>query len=433
MTTRSERFEPTRSAIVASLLLWSLPSVASGQQGPEPLPSDPRFEALTSDGQILKGRIRWMTPDGGVTLVDEGGGDLEVEPGSLVKLSREGSRTSGEDSESAVLVLPGFEQFRGIIDSADEQAIAFRSAILGGFEVPLEAVLGFTTGPSSALNGRDRTISTLREAPRTSDVLILENGDRREIAFSSMTADEVSFLDADRALKLPRRAVRAIGLDPGLVRVPEVDSPSLDLMLADGSRIRLLESRSEGGRLSGRTTFGADVEIGLEAVSEIYALSDSIAYLSDLEAAREVSISYIGPGRPVVSDGSVLGGPIVVGGREYARGLGTQSRSLLAYRLGADDRRFQARVAMDDAAGSMGNVVFRVLVDGEERFASPPMASGVEPIPIDVDLSGGQFLILATEFGRGGGVRDYAAWIEARLIRSYPTRDEQLDPEPAGN
>jgi hypothetical protein len=57
------------------------------------------------------------------------------------------------------------------------------------------------------------------------------------------------------------------------------------------------------------------------------------------------------------------------------------------------------------------------------------VTSGIDPIAVDVDVSGGQFLILATEFGQGGGIRDYAAWIDARLIRNFS------DPEPpvAGN
>ena len=37
--------------------------------------------------------------------------------------------------------------------------------------------------------------------------------------------------------------------------------------------------------------------------------------------------------------------------------------------------------------------------------------------PVDVDLTGGRYLILATEFGDRGDVRDLADWVEARIIR----------------
>jgi len=42
------------------------------------------------------------------------------------------------------------------------------------------------------------------------------------------------------------------------------------------------------------------------------------------------------------------------------------------------------------------------------------------PKAIDVDLTGGKLLILATEFGERGDVQDQADWIEARLIRAEP-------------
>jgi hypothetical protein len=38
-------------------------------------------------------------------------------------------------------------------------------------------------------------------------------------------------------------------------------------------------------------------------------------------------------------------------------------------------------------------------------------------VPVDVDLVGARYLILATEFGDRGDVRDLADWVEARMIR----------------
>jgi len=125
----------------------------------------------------------------------------------------------------------------------------------------------------------------------------------------------------------------------------------------------------------------------------------------------------VGPTRPYRRDAAVTGHPLRLGGQPFDRGLGTQSRTLLAYRLSPGDRRFQALIGLDDRAGPLGSVVFRVLVDGRERFASPPMSVRDVPKAIDVDISGGKVIILATEFGPRGDVRDYADWVEARIIR----------------
>jgi hypothetical protein len=62
-------------------------------------------------------------------------------------------------------------------------------------------------------------------------------------------------------------------------------------------------------------------------------------------------------------------------------------------------------------------VVFKVRVDGEIRYESPPMAAGEPPKLVNLDLTGAKFLILMTEFGERGDVQDHADWVEARIIR----------------
>jgi hypothetical protein len=58
-----------------------------------------------------------------------------------------------------------------------------------------------------------------------------------------------------------------------------------------------------------------------------------------------------------------------------------------------------------------------VRVDREDKFVSQPLSMRDPPQSIDVDVSGAKVLILATEFGERGDVRDLADWVEARLIR----------------
>lgn len=94
-----------------------------------------------------------------------------------------------------------------------------------------------------------------------------------------------------------------------------------------------------------------------------------------------------------------------------------QSTTFLAYKIEPGDRRFQGLVGVDDRAGPLGSVVFRVLVDGKERFKTPFLTDHDAPRSVDVDLTGGRFLILATEFGDRGDVRDLADWVEARIVR----------------
>ena len=151
--------------------------------------------------------------------------------------------------------------------------------------------------------------------------------------------------------------------------------------------------------------------------SRVHARSSSVVYLSERKTVRDQYLSYVGPTREYRVDRTIDGHRFHLGNQSYDRGLGTQSTTFLVYRIEPGDRRFQAIVGVDERAGPLGSVVFRVLVDGKEKFKTPPMTDHDAPRPVDVDLVGARYLILATEFGERGDVRDLADWVEARLIR----------------
>ena len=173
----------------------------------------------------------------------------------------------------------------------------------------------------------------------------------------------------------------------------------------------------EQGEVIASTRFGAPIRLALNDLVHLHTRSDSIVYLAEREVAEAKYVGYVGPTRPFRRNSSVDGHPLRLAGQTYDRGLGTQSRTILAYRLAPGDRRFQALVGLDDRAGPLGSVVFRVLVDARERFISPPISARDTPKAIDIDVEGAKLLILITEFGERGEVRDFADWVEARLLR----------------
>jgi len=70
-----------------------------------------------------------------------------------------------------------------------------------------------------------------------------------------------------------------------------------------------------------------------------------------------------------------------LGGQIRLKGLGVHSAARLVYSLdpvsplplakAGEFQRFEAEIGMDDSTGGRGSVQFRVLLDGEQRFASP--------------------------------------------------------------
>jgi hypothetical protein len=97
------------------------------------------------------------------------------------------------------------------------------------------------------------------------------------------------------------------------------------------------------------------------------------------------------------------------------------SASRLAYDV-AGYRKFEAEIAIDDAAGLAGSVVFKVVLEAEPgnwatAYESPVVRGGDAPIPISVDLKGAGRMALLVDFADRGDVCDHANWLHARLTK----------------
>ena len=111
---------------------------------------------------------------------------------------------------------------------------------------------------------------------------------------------------------------------------------------------------------------------------------------------------------------SIGGNPLSIGGKSFARGLGTHSRSEIEIPLGAGFKRFHAFVGADDEIDG-GSVGFEVLVDGQKRFESGVMKKGDAAKEVDVDVSGANSLLLVVNDGGDGIGSDHADWADACL------------------
>jgi hypothetical protein len=79
--------------------------------------------------------------------------------------------------------------------------------------------------------------------------------------------------------------------------------------------------------------------------------------------------------------------------------------------------KFATELAVDDSTGNRGSVQFRVVVDGEEKYASPVLRGGDRPISISIPIVGAEKLELIVDDADRLDVLDHADWLEARLIK----------------
>lgn len=127
------------------------------------------------------------------------------------------------------------------------------------------------------------------------------------------------------------------------------------------------------------------------------------------------------------ADKAVTGRPLSIAGERFGRGVGTHARSTLWIELGGGAERFQARVGVDDAAGSeKASVVFKVVGDGRQLWTSGVMRPGQPAQTVDVDVRGLARLVLLVEDGGDGVSFDHADWAEARLLVGG-TRPQAID------
>lgn len=138
------------------------------------------------------------------------------------------------------------------------------------------------------------------------------------------------------------------------------------------------------------------------------------------------------------ADCNLYGKSLSINGTKFDKGISTHAWSLACIETrGA--KHFSARVGIDDSAENHGSVVFEVWTDEKLLWQSPLVKGGMDPVPVDLDLSGlAEIYLVATDGGDGIGY-DYADWVDAKFSvsgenpRIVPVEDEPviLTPKPS--
>ncbi len=130
----------------------------------------------------------------------------------------------------------------------------------------------------------------------------------------------------------------------------------------------------------------------------------------------DLPVAAFSEGIPSVSAKVNAGGdPLSIGGKQFVRGVGVASLSVLPFYLDGGARTFTASVGADDRANPAARFTFFVLGDRRVLFASPEMRPGDTAVPVRVDLSGIKRLGLLVRVQDEGLSKSYGDWAEARF------------------
>jgi NPCBM/NEW2 domain len=153
-----------------------------------------------------------------------------------------------------------------------------------------------------------------------------------------------------------------------------------------------------------------------------------MSYLSDLIPSKVEETPFFGHRLSWRKDVSLMGQPLRMKGRTYARGVAVHSRCALTYDLGGKYSTFEAMVGFDDSAKARGHVDCRVFADGKEIYANPDLSASGLPAELKLPVAGADQLRLLVDFGRGQDTGDRVIWANARLYRPSPKTAASREP-----
>ncbi len=465
--------EPSRSSSAPNPAATPKEAAPGGENGTAaddengPTPARPTISVRvehTSGSELLTGNdgqeLRLVTSSGGQPArLEFGSKRWQLADISYVRWLQPAARAL--KAKDWLLVLKGGDVVRCQVESGDGDQIKVRVAagihpgeMVVGLEsvqavIADEAMTGIPGRLEYAPEVRARTLRRVLGMRPGDDVALLRasvsdpaSGGKLEGLVESMSPTQVT-LTSDRLGKIEveydRLLAVVISSDPD---EDAPDSPHHRLRAAGEAQLQL----SDGSTLSGRLTAMGSGEVGLEheilgdlrvdssMINSMALFGGHLRYISDLKVSR--ALEFPGPffkkskRYAFKRDFSVFFGPLRLQNRVYRKGLGVHSFSQLDFDLEASDELFLATIGIDDSARpvdprlaeqGVAEVVFRVKVDGEQRFEKRQSWRD-EPADVEVDVRGGKKLTLEVDFGGPAGTMNSALgranWAEARLVKA---------------
>jgi hypothetical protein len=313
--------------------------------------------------------------------------------------------------------------------------LSFDSSSLGMRNLPLESLAGIVFHPPSLQQDRDRLLDRLLQTSGDSDRLLLDNGDELSGLVAGISSDAVQITADAKPVDIKTNRVMALIFNPALRRKSNPDGqPQAWIGLGDGSRLLATKLLVEGDAMS-FTAAGETWKTLPKHLVFLQPLQGRAVYLSALKPVEYRQTPFLGDvltqrvndkgtvplnalsalSWPLQTDRNAAGGLLRCGGRLFLKGLGVHSAARIAYSIDPSYRQFKTELGIDDSTAGQGSVQFRILVDGQEKFAGKTVRGGDVPTPVSIDVQGAKKLELIVDYADRADVLDHADWLDARF------------------
>lgn len=329
-------------------------------------------------------------------------------------------------SSTTILTRDGSKLY-GEIVGGDQQIVEFRSAALGSISIPIKQLQEIQFEPNLPTIGVEKN----------QDTLYFKDGDK-------LVGNLESFGEGFVKIQHPRLGLRQEPFSK-LRRIiigefknpPKKNNEGLRgiVISTDNCELNTRIVRCEDDMLILQFSEKQQLRIPLTSIQLIFFQSGRFTYISDLPSDRYTiqPIPFFAESnlkdRETKLDRNQEGGPLIINGQAFYKGLGTLADTEIVVDLQGEFQRFQACVGLDDLVRRRietnrlsvgGTVIFQVWVDGQKKFDSGFLRCKDDNMQqIDLDISSAKKLILRTcHYEDEINLNNYANWCGARLIKN---------------
>ena len=271
-----------------------------------------------------------------------------------------------------------------------------------------QAILDMPLGGDAVVVRRGETVQTL---------------DHLEGVITAVTTQAVHFEFDDNRVEIPREKLE--GFIYFRTGAKASDDPICRVVQNTGTTwfVKSLALRDETWAVE--STCGVRTEIGWPQIAKLDFACGNLVFLSDLELETVKFTPFFASRLPDGQVSSIFeprmdralgGGPLLLGGKSYEKGLSVHSRTQWSYRLPEQYRRLQALVGIDDRVRSRGDVYFTIRGDDKVLFEQT-ITGADEPLSLDLEIDSVRRLTFLVDYGNGLDIADHLNLCNARLIK----------------
>ena len=174
----------------------------------------------------------------------------------------------------------------------------------------------------------------------------------------------------------------------------------------------------------GETASGLQIKAEAKHIHRIDFSLGKLVYLSDLTPLKKevqpLHADYLPHDFDYGRDKNRLGGPLMLGRKAYAKGLGVNSRTLLEYDVNGY-QIFRSVIGIDDSLTSgaqpIGHAVVIIEGDNKELFRTIVTARDAKPVEVELKIAGVKRLRLIVDYGENQDLGDHVDFADARILK----------------